>query len=254
MSAVEDLRKTLIENLLKSDINSQNKEEMEIKVDFFISSVSGALSLHTSEKIWQWFLDSRKKSNLKTEIIPIKKTEGWVIEKDTGNILHRSGQFFSVKGIRVFSKQRETNSWSQPIIDQPEVGILGFLVKKINNIYHFLVQAKEEPGNIDKVQLTTTLMATRSNFEQVHGGKEPLFLDYFKNPGERRVLVNKLQSEEGARFYRKNNLNIIVELREDEEFDIPDNFIWMSLYQIKELLKQENVINACARSVIACIP
>ena len=253
MSTIKEIRKKLIEEFAVSG-NIENKENIEIKVDFFLSSVFGNLSLHSSECLWKWFLDKRLESTLKREITPIKKTEGWITDKDTGNIFHSSGKFFSIKGIRVSSTQREITGWCQPIIDQPEIGILGFLVKKINGIYHFLIQAKEEPGNIDNVQLTTTLMATRSNFESIHGGSAPLFLKYFKDYGKRQVLVNKLQSEEGARFYKKNNLNIIVELDEKEEIEIPDMFIWVSLYQIKELLKHENVVNACARSVLACLP
>jgi len=253
MPAIKELREKMIKELSAST-NAGTKEEIEVKVDFFLSSVSGESSLHPSGHIWKWFLDKRSKSTLKRKVIPIKETEGWITDKDTGDIVHNSGKFFSIKGIKISSSQRETEGWCQPIIDQPEVGILGFLVKRINGVYHFLVQAKEEPGNIDNVQLTTTLMATRSNFEGVHGGRTPLFLDYFKTPGKRRVLVNKLQSEEGARFYKKNNLNMIVELSEQEEIDIPETFIWMSFYQIKELLQRENVVNACARSVLACLP
>ena len=252
--AIEELRKKLIESLRAGDDAVHGKELIGLKVDFFLSSLCENLSLHSSDDIWEWLLKKRADSNLKTEIIPIRETEGWITDEHTGNIHHASGKFFSIKGIKASSDLRETKHWCQPIIDQPEVGILGFLVKKINGIYHFLVQAKEEPGNINNVQLTTTLMATRSNFERVHGGKEPLFLDYFRNPGERSVLVNKLQSEEGARFYKKNNLNMVVELHEHEELDVPNMFIWMTLSQIRELLTHENIVNACARSVIACLP
>ncbi len=253
MFAIEGYRKKLVEGLVAQADSILDREKIEIKVDFFLSSVFGNLSLHSSDEVWNWFLEKRARSKLQAEIIPIKETKDWVTD-DTGNIRHRSGKFFSIKGIKVSSEQREAKDWCQPIIDQPEVGILGFLIKKINGIYHFLVQAKEEPGNIDKLQLTTTLMATRSNLEGVHGGRPPLFLDYFKDHGKRRVLVNKLQSEEGARFYRKNNLNIVVELGEREEIGIPEMFIWMSLYQIKGLLQRENIVNACARSVLACLP
>ena len=253
MPAVKEIREKLIKDLAVPG-NTEDREKIELKIDFFLSSVLGELSLHSSEDVLNWFLGKRSKSTLMRKIIPIKETEGWVTDAKTGNIVHALGKFFSIKGIKVSSAERETAGWYQPIIDQPEVGILGFLVKKINGIYHFLIQAKEEPGNIDKVQLTTTLMATQSNFNGVHGGKTPLFLNYFKNPREeRRILVNKLQSEEGARFYKKNNLNIVVELGEEEEIDISDTFIWMSLSQIKEFLMSENVVNACARSVLACL-
>lgn len=253
VSTIDEQRNALME-MLRGGGAIQDESGLELKVDFFLSSILGNLSLHPLDRVWEWFLKKRSESNLKTEIIPLKETDGWLIDERTGNIHHGSGKFFSIKGIKVSSDKRETKDWSQPVIDQPEVGILGFLVKKIHGIYHFLVQAKEEPGNIDNVQLTTTLMATRSNFKQVHGGKEPFFLDYFTNPEDRRVLVKELQSEEGARFYKKNNLNIVIELHPHEEVDVPKMFIWMTLCQIKEFLTHENTVNACARSVIACLP
>jgi oxidase EvaA len=49
------------------------------------------------------------------------------------------------------------STWSQPIINQPEVGYLGFIVKKINGVMHFLIQAKIEPGNVNCVQLSPTI-------------------------------------------------------------------------------------------------
>ena len=250
-SELETIRNYLLSTLRR---DTKNKLSLELKVDFFLSSLAAAPSLHSIKKIELWFKQARKKSGLKIKIIPIKQLESWAQEEKTGNIRHASGRFFSVVGIRVRSERREVKGWSQPIINQPEVGILGFLVKKIGGVYHFLVQAREEPGNIDKVQLSTTLMATRSNFTRVHGGKAPLYLDYFLGKKKGKVLVKKVQSEEGARFYKKGNLNMVVEIHPNAEREVPEDFKWLTLYQIKTLMQRENVVNAAARSVISCLP
>jgi len=76
--------------------------------------------------------------------------------------------------------------------------------KKINGILYFLMQAKIEPGNINAVQLSPTLQATKSNYTQVHKGNVPLYLSYFLE--ERKdvtILLDQLQSEQGARFLKK---------------------------------------------------
>ena len=85
------------------------------------------------------------------------------------------------------------------------------------------MQAKIEPGNINVVQLSPTLQATKSNYTQVHQGNAPFYLDYFLS--ERKdvtVLLDQLQSEQGARFLKKRNRNMIVEI--NSEIELKDNF------------------------------
>ena len=178
----------------------------------------------------------------------------WRVDKKSANITHKTGKFYSIVGLDIKGSRREVSSWQQSVINQPEVGILGFIVKKINGVYHFLIQAKEEPGNINNVHISTTVMATESNLKRVYKGKKVLFAEYFLDSKKARVIFKKKQSEEGARFYKKTNLNIIVEIKENDLNKIPDNFKWTTLYQLKELLKKPNTVNAPARSVISCLP
>jgi oxidase EvaA len=144
-----------------------------------------------------------------------------------------------------------TKSWTQPIINQPEIGILGFITKKFNGILHFLIQAKIEPGNINGVQLSPTLQATKSNYSKVHGGKSPHYLEYFNGSRKRKILLDQLQSEQGARFYKKRNRNIIIETEEDVA--LHEDFCWVTLGQIKDLLKEDNLVNMDTRTVISGI-
>ena len=58
---------------------------------------------------------------------------------------------------------------------QNENGILGIIRKKFNKEYRYLLQAKLEPGNINKLQLSPTVQATESNYKRVHGGKKQKF-------------------------------------------------------------------------------
>lgn len=219
-------------------------------LDFLISAIHHGLFMSTQD-ILAWMKKQNEEVVSNMEIIPISELRGWSYRDD--RIRHDSGKFFSIDGIRIHTNYRNVSTWDQPIINQPEIGFLGFIVKKFNGILHFLIQAKIEPGNLNVVQLSPTLQATRSNYMRVHGGKSPLYLEYFTGEKKVEVLVDQLQSEQGARFLHKRNRNIIVEIPEDEEIEQKEGFIWVTLGQIKELLRYPNVVNMDTRTVISCI-
>ncbi len=201
--------------------------------------------------ILNWLEGKRKSYAVKVEEIGIKNLDKWHVEEKTGNIFHESGKFFSIIGVKVEgAKGREVSSWTQPMVKQEECGILGILCKKINGVMHYLLYAKYEPGTIASLQLSPTLEATESNLRRTHGGAKPLFAEYFENGGNGKVLVSVVEVEDPGRFYHKTNRCMIVEIDEKENIEIPEYFIWLTLPQIKKLLKIDNVINALARCVL----
>ncbi|TCO88921.1 oxidase EvaA [Bacteroides heparinolyticus] len=229
-------------------MRTRNVEDAQL--DFLISALSHGSFMGTQEILdWMKKRNDEVVSNIKQ--ISISELKGWSYRDD--RIRHNSGKFFSIDGIHIDTNYGNTPSWDQPIINQPEIGFLGFIVKKFNGVMHFLMQAKIEPGNLNIVQLSPTLQATRSNYTRVHGGKSPIYLEYFNGEKDVTVLVDQLQSEQGARFLHKRNRNIIVEVDENEELEIKAGFIWISLGQIKELLRYPNVVNMDSRTVISCI-
>jgi oxidase EvaA len=152
----------------------------------------------------------------------------------------------------VQTDQGPVRRWSQPIINQPEIGVLGIIVKEFDGILHCLMQAKMEPGNRNGVQLSPTVQATRSNYTLVHRGKPVPYLDYFLRADARRVLADVLQSEQGAWFYQKQNRNIIVEVTEDVE--LLDGFCWLTIGQLHRLLAFDDLVNMDSRTVLSCLP
>jgi oxidase EvaA len=44
---------------------------------------------------------------------------------------------------------------------------------------------------------------------------------------------------------------MIVEVDENEEVAVPDYFIWVTLFQIKQLLKIENFVSPHVRGIIS---
>lgn len=214
------------------------------------SLVTTESTISTDSEIASWIRQRNTEVEVKIEREPLSKLTGWHFDDDM-SLRHNSGKFFSIEGIHVETDYGKVNSWDQPIINQPEVGFLGILTKEIDGVLYFLMQSKIEPGNVNNVQLSPTLQATKSNFTQVHQGKKPSYLEYFVNAKPHQILLDQLQSEQGARFLRKRNRNIIIKVDEDVEL-LPD-FRWMTLGQIKELMYHDNMVNMDTRTVISGI-
>jgi oxidase EvaA len=200
----------------------------------------------------RWYAGRQGELRQKVERARLDSMKGWHLAPETGNLEHVSGRFFSVRGLHVRSDYGPVREWHQPILDQPEIGILGILMRTIDGVPHCLMQAKVEPGNCNGVQLSPTVQATRSNYTKVHGGNAVPYLEYFRGAAPERVIADGLQSEQGSWFYRKRNRNMIVEAPDDVE--ATDNFRWLTLGHVRRLLATDNLINMDSRSVLACLP
>lgn len=209
-------------------------------------------AFHKDAFVDQWVRTRFDTVSLDAMLVPLRGLEGWCRDPQTGNIYHTAGRFFSIIGIHCRHRiDRYEIEWDQPIIEQPETGILGILAKSIEGTMHFCLQAKEEPGNIGGVQLSPTVQATFSNYTGAHGGAEPLFLRHFIDTQADRIILARMQTEDGGRFLYKSNRNMIVLAGDDVPLELPDGFIWLTLRQIAGLLKRNNLVNACTRSILS---
>jgi len=233
------------------DILSFTGEDKNI--DFYISSLTEYNPFYTTEEIDQWLYSINQEQYFHVTQIPLNEMDKWSFDEETGDLKHDSGGFFSIRGLKVETNWGKVPSWSQPIIHQPEIGTLGIITKKINGILYFLLQAKAEPGNINTYQLSPTVQATRSNYLQLHGGKSTLYLEYFIDHAKAEVLIDQLQSEQGARFYHKRNRNIIIRIPDDYNLELGQNHRWLTLGQILKLSQKDNTVNMDTRSVISSI-
>jgi oxidase EvaA len=200
----------------------------------------------------RWFAEVADQARFEVHPIPLDDLDGWRTDPETGNIGHRSGRFFTVEGLDVEVVGAAVPRWQQPIIVQPEVGILGLLVADFDGVLHVLVQAKFEPGNVGGLQLSPTVQATRSNFTAVHGGRAVPYLEHFREAPAQNVLADVLQSEQGAWFYRKRNRNMVVEVSPDLE--VAEGFRWLTMGQLHRLLALDGLVNMDTRTVLSCLP
>lgn len=203
---------------------------------------------NSTDEIRQWIERRNREVEVKVEKIPFAEMNMWHSGED-GSIRHDSGKFFSIVGIDVQTDYGDNPHWRQPIILQPEVGYLGILTKEIDGVLYCLMQAKIEPGNVNCVQISPTLQATKSNYSRVHEGKSPNYLEYFIKAKPENIILDQLQSEQGARFMRKRNRNIIIKV--DEDVPVLEDFRWMTLGQIKELMHYDNMVNMDTRTVLS---
>ena len=174
----------------------------------------------------------------------------WFYDDYVGEIHNRKRSFFSITGIQRYENNRLVAE--QPIIVQPEIGYLGIICKEIDGVINFLMQAKIEPGNVNVIQISPTIQATKSNYTRRHGGVLPNYFDYFYNSKRYTVIYDQIQSEQAGRFYKKRNRNIIMML--DEDIEVLPNYKWMTLGQIKQIMKLDNLVNMDTRTVLAGIP
>jgi len=69
----------------------------------------------------------------------------------------------------------------------------------------------------------------------------------------RKILYKQWLSEDGGRLNKKRNLGIIIEIPEKTKLKISKDFIWMSMWQIKECLKYNSWINPHVRGLISSL-
>ena len=240
--------------------NQENLTSDELRLETQVESLRDWSAIHTLEQLREWYLAQKENCAMTVTDLPLNECRGWLVDENSGEVRHESGEFFKVQGVRVaMSADREvgTGGWDQPMVTQIgyDGGLLGLLRKRIDGVPHYFVEAKAEPGNPDLVQISPTLQATFSNLKRAHGGKKPRFAELFEQPEDHNatVLFNQWMSEDGGRLHLKRNKGMLVEVPPDypiNEQDLP-TFTWASLYQLKALLKENSWVNPHIRGIIS---
>lgn len=207
-------------------------------------------TINSMDSIREWLNNRQKELCVHIEKKDFLYDGFWFYDERDGYIRNKNNSFFQLAGYQEIEEDQIVKE--QPVILQNEIGYLGILCKKINGIWNFLMQAKIEPGNINVIQISPTIQATKSNFTRMHGGKFPAYLDYFANASKYEIVVDQIQSEQSSRFYKKRNRNMILYVK--EEIPVLDSHCWMTLGQIKQLMKIDNLVNMDTRTVLSCIP
>lgn len=194
----------------------------------------------TLSELKVWIHNCALNSACRTKKIPFSKSFEWNYNHKV--ITHKSNRFFKIIGVEW---KNNKNTYQQLLVDQWEIGTLGFIIHRNRNDNEILVQAKVEPGNVGLAQIAPTCQATQSNLDRVHGGNLPLFANFFN---KKNTLSASLQSEQGTRFFNKRNKNVIVV--ENKRLPAPPNFKWIKVRLLCQALAQNYLVNTDSRSVL----
>ena len=199
-----------------------------------------------NNKINIWINNLKKNFFLNVKLVKFNKLDKWIINDKI--IYHKNKNFFQIIPYSVKTNFGKIRNWCQPLIVQKEVGILG-IIKKKNK---YLLQAKLEPGNINKIQLSPTVQATKSNYLRKHGGKKTLYLNFFQSNSRKIKVISKARlSEQGSRYLNKLNYNILIESK--KKIKKYNNFIWVDKQNLSFLIKKKNLLNMDTISILASV-
>jgi len=202
--------------------------------------------------ILSWIKVRQKKIKSASKIINLNKCEGWYFDKNS-NLHHKSGQFFKIKGVETKGAMgREVKSWTQPILTQKHGGVLAFISRQSKKYgTQFLIDAKIEPGDDSIIKISPSFQATQSNMNQAHGGKKPKFYDIVIQQKSAELIYYTIHNEEGARFWKKSNWNVIVNLKNPNDKRIKgSNYKWVSFKQIKKLSLINRYVNPFVKTIL----
>jgi oxidase EvaA len=214
------------------------------------SALSSEFAVNTFDNIISLITRNKSHYDLNVERIPLYKLNNWLITKKS--IEHEDNKYFKIIAVEVTIGNREVVSWTQPMVAPAQEGLCAFVCKEINGMLHFAVQAKLECGNFDIIEFAPTVQCLTGNYKDTKKGSLP-FLEYVLNAPKERIILDTLQSEEGGRFYKEQNRNMIVFAGDEISNDLPEKYIWMTLNQLLTFIKYNNYINIQARSLIAAM-
>ncbi len=186
-----------------------------------------------------WLRSLRAVPDMRVEPIPFATCEPWRVE--SGRLCRPDGRFFALSSPEL----------GRVILEQPEVGLLAFVLVEEPGGPFLVVHAKDEPGNMFLTQLSPTIQATRSNFERVHGGRSTPMLQSL--PVHGTVLSDSLHSEHAAFFWRKRNRNVLVRLP-PERLKLDSRLRMFPVRELLDLMLVDHTVNTDARSVLATAP
>lgn len=215
--------------------------------------ISKVIESKDIKNILSWYKSRTILDKTIVKRVPISSLKDWTILKN-GNIVHKSKQFFSLEGVEVKNATgREVHSWDQPLLFQRHGGILAILVREKNNVIEFLLNARREPGDGNGIlKLCPSFSASQSNINKAHKGNVTQLSDLvLKN---KNLIAKSIHFEEGARFWKKPNLNLLLYVDEKQQKKIKgNNFIWLNLSQIKKLNLRKGIINPFVKTILFMI-
>ncbi len=228
------------------------KKKDELKYEFTIEKLKNWKNSSFNENL-KWYLYQKRQCKAQISYKSLENLDKWTFNKSKGIIHHKTGAFFSIVGVSTKNALREVKNWDQPFIKQKDYvgGIIGLVRKKINDIPHYLIEAKFEPGNYNLIQLSPSVQATYSNLNQVHKGyRNKVINAYFKK--NFKSIRKTWVSEDGGRLFKKRNMHWIIETNKSK-INLPKNYKWLTIWEINEFINKGVYVGPHLRAILSLI-
>ena len=89
-------------------------------------------NVNKTEDLIEWIKILNKSTYVNVKECSINESTFWFYDDYNGEVLNRKRSFFSIKGMRHFENNKFLGE--QPIIIQPEIGYLGIICCKMQNM------------------------------------------------------------------------------------------------------------------------
>ena len=196
-----------------------------------------------------WLTANKARCELVQERVPLDAVREW--RRDDDEIGHIDGEFFKVVAVDVRAASREVASWSQPLLAPVAPGLLALLTRRIHGVLHVLMQARAAAGALDMIEIAPTVHCMPHTYRDMSRSDWPRYLPYITDADMRQIRYHAWLSEEGGRFLHAKNRYLVLEVDEDFPLDEPENFRWLTVYQLMLLLRASNCLNVEARTLLA---
>ena len=218
--------------------------------DSFNSRAHDADSSNTD--VLSWLARLRAHAGHHAQVVPIPQLKNWLVQRESiREIDHCHG--FEVRQFRVVATGREVKSWDQPLITSTAAGRLALVFQKRGTVLQVLVKASYEIGFLEGVQLSASISIPPGSAARDDDPVERVLIDLIAD-GTRATLVDQCrQSEEGGRFYREENDYELVWLDPSVVLPVTNDYRWLTLHQVRELIRIPGVFSIEFRGVLALL-
>lgn len=203
-------------------------------------------------EIFHWLGGLRAFASIRQQLIAIDQVSGWSVTAST--IEETTRRFgFTVRQFSIQARGREVSSWDQPLVDSDGVGIVALLCQVRDGVLRFLIKANYELGYLEGVQLSTTIAIPPGEQLDTEDSIQRNLYDMVRSGERCSVKISCRQSEEGGRFYQDENEYSVIELDPGVELELSEDYRWLTLKQVKGLIRTSGVFAIEFRDTITLL-
>jgi oxidase EvaA len=103
------------------------------------------------------------------------------------------------------------------------------------------------------MELGPTVQCLPSDYAGRPAAERPRYLDRFLDAGKPEILFDSMLSEEGGRFHDAQTRYLILADDGRDPIDEPDDYRWIAVHQLAELLRHGQYLSVQARTLLTCL-